>query len=701
MFPMRPVLCGCFIVALSSLALSFGARSPGTVGLDGFWLSEGYGTLLKIDGERVQVFEVTSISCLPIWSGRRRVGDNGVEAVLQRNQSAFRLVVTKAESPDARFIAFPDATSPMRFLRLDRPPETFGKPVPNTPQMTFDIFWTTYLENYPFFALRGVNWAEVRRKYRPRITDRTSPEELFGILQEMIAPLHDAHTFLQAGSLKKDFWGFRAEAQPLDPKDFTRVEDIIATKYLRGPLSTWCQGNVSFGLLGDGVGYLRIRAFGHYARSLDAGRAALEKALDEAFSGAERLKGLVIDVRKHDGGDDAVLELTVAARLTGREYSAYSKKARIDPVDPTRFSKPQGTWVRVSSRPHFHGPVVLLTSIHTISGGETFTMALMGRAPAVRRVGENTQGVFSAVRPRTLPNGWRFGLPNEIFLTKDGVAFDGLGIPPDIRVPVFPREDRDKGRDGALEKGLEVISHLSPPAQGDHVTRKAELEKTAEPVVMPTQQASEADRRARCANNLEQIATAIHKYRSAHNTFPPAYSKSQEGKPLLSWRVHILPFLQEKALYDEFHKDEAWDSPHNKSLISRMPAIFACPRASRVPANDGQTSYLTPRGPATIFPGAEAVKMQAIRDGLSNTVLVVEANDAAAVTWTKPDDWDIEFELKSQSLFGHHTNGTNFAFADGSVLFLEKTITPKVLQALTTRNGAEVVNYEHTDSANR
>ena len=123
--------------------MSSGARSPGTVGLDGFWLSEGYRTLLKIDGERVQVFEVTSISCLPVWSGRRRVGDNGVEAVVQQDQSAIRLVVTQAESPDARFIGFPDATSPMRFHRLDRPPETFGKPVANTPQTNFDILWTT------------------------------------------------------------------------------------------------------------------------------------------------------------------------------------------------------------------------------------------------------------------------------------------------------------------------------------------------------------------------------------------------------------------------------------------------------------------------------------------------------------------------------------------------------------------------------
>jgi hypothetical protein len=457
---MRCPFSGCFIVALSSLLLLFGTRSVCALGLDGFWLSDGYGTLLKIDGETVQVFEVTSISCLPNWSGKRRAGDGGVEAVLQKDNSPVRLVVTEAESPDARFVGFPDSTSQIRFHRLDRPPETFGKPVPDTPQMNFDLFWTTYLENYPFFSVHGVDWAAVRRKYRPRITDRTSPEELFGIFQEMIAPLHDAHTFLLAGSLKKDFWGYRAEAEPLAPKDLKRVEEIIANHYIRGPLRSWCNGKVSYGLLDGGIGYLRITAFGQYAKGFDAGGAALETALDQALAGADRLKALVIDVRKHDGGSDPY-GLAVAARLTDREYLAYSKKARIDPGDPTRFSKPQDTLVRVSGRRHFRGPVVLLTGIHTLSAGESFTMALMGRTPAVRRVGENTQGVFSDVRPRTLPNGWRFGLPNEIYLTKDRVAFDGLGIPPDIRVPVFPRADLDRGRDSALEKALEVMANPS------------------------------------------------------------------------------------------------------------------------------------------------------------------------------------------------------------------------------------------------
>ena len=176
--------------------------------------------------------------------------------------------------------------------------------------------------------------------------------------------------------------------------------------------------------------------------------------------------------------------------------------------------------------------------------------------------------------------------------------------------------------------------------------------------------------------------------------FPSAYSKSPDGKPLLSWRVHILPFLGQKALYDEFHKDEPWDSEHNKTLISRMPAVYTCPSGSRTPAKEGKTTYLTPRGPSTIFPGARAIEIRDITDGTSNTILVVDASDAAAVTWTKPDDWDISVELKVQSLFGHHPKGTNFGFADGSVHFLKETVTPKVLHNLTTRNGGEIIDWD-------
>ena len=113
--------------------------------------------------------------------------------------------------------------------------------------------------------------------------------------------------------------------------------------------------------------------------------------------------------------------------------------------------------IRPSSRPGFRGPVVEMIGPLTISAGETFTQALMGRTPHVARIGENTQGVFSDVLDRRLPNGWTFSLPNEVYRTPEGTTFDVRGIPPDITVPVFADDDVEAGRDPGMAKALEIL----------------------------------------------------------------------------------------------------------------------------------------------------------------------------------------------------------------------------------------------------
>ena len=164
----------------------------------------------------------------------------------------------------------------------------------------------------------------------------------------------------------------------------------------------------------------------------------------------------MIDVRINFGGYDPY-GLAIASRLATREYLAYTKEARADATDRNRWTPGDPSRVVPSSRPGFRGPVVELIGPLTISAGETFTQALMGRTPHVTRIGENTQGVFSDVLGRRLPNGWRFGLPNEVFRTPEGATFDEVGVSPDIAVPVFADEDVAAGRDPAVARALEVI----------------------------------------------------------------------------------------------------------------------------------------------------------------------------------------------------------------------------------------------------
>ena len=164
----------------------------------------------------------------------------------------------------------------------------------------------------------------------------------------------------------------------------------------------------------------------------------------------------MIDVRLNHGGHDQ-LGIEIASRLTDRRYLAYAKAARNNLAGPLHFTAAQETWVVPSKRPTFHGDIVLLIGPDTVSAGETFTMALLGREPHVSRIGLNTQGVFSDVLNRSLPNGWRFRLPNEVYRISDGTTFDGLGVPPEIRAPLFSREDLGDGRDAALEKANDIL----------------------------------------------------------------------------------------------------------------------------------------------------------------------------------------------------------------------------------------------------
>jgi hypothetical protein len=210
-------------------------------------------------------------------------------------------------------------------------------------------------------------------------------------------------------------------------------------------------------------------------------------------------------------------------------------------------------------------------------------------------------------------------------------------------------------------------------------------------------QAAQAANRSSCINNEKQIGLAIYGYIASHDSFPPAFSRDKTGKPLLSWRVLILPYLDQDALYNEFHLDEPWDSPHNKALIVKMPANYRCPSQS-ADLGRRKTRYLAARGKATIFPGTGTVKLRDVTDSPSNTIMVLDAGDSNAVVWTKPDDWEVDPEPNTAGVFSGHgpggRNGSYFVFADGSVRFLRETISSRLLRAFLTRNGGEALSSD-------
>ena len=199
-----------------------------------------------------------------------------------------------------------------------------------------------------------------------------------------------------------------------------------------------------------------------------------------------------------------------------------------------------------------------------------------------------------------------------------------------------------------------------------------------------TQSAREAARRAQCTNNIKQIVLAMHNYHSANNSFPSDIT-DKNGKPLLSWRVAILPYIEQDDLYSKFKLDEPWDSPHNKALLKEMPTTFLCP--SRAKPEPFTTTYRGFVGAGACSRRARTSASPAITDGTSNTIAVVEAKEA--VPWTKPDDLPFDPAGKP-SLYGAGSLilvGSTRRSADGSVRFIKNTVSTIVFKALITRNG--------------
>ena len=209
-------------------------------------------------------------------------------------------------------------------------------------------------------------------------------------------------------------------------------------------------------------------------------------------------------------------------------------------------------------------------------------------------------------------------------------------------------------------------------------------------LLLPAVQAArEAARRAQCVNNLKQIALAMHNYESTNGCFPPAATFDADGKPLLSWRVILLPFLEEQSLYNQFHLDEPWDSPHNLALAASMPHVFTCPSQPPVP---NQTTYAVVVDPHSMFTGkAEGVRIASITDGTSNTLLVTES--ISPVPWTQPEGLTLESSSPLFDMGSKHPGGWNVVMADGSVRFFRSAqVNEQLLKALVTRDGNEVVS---------
>ena len=207
--------------------------------------------------------------------------------------------------------------------------------------------------------------------------------------------------------------------------------------------------------------------------------------------------------------------------------------------------------------------------------------------------------------------------------------------------------------------------------------------------------------RSVCKNNLLQITLALQNYHDAYGSFPPAYIADANGRPMHSWRVLILPFMEQRNLYDLYRFDEPWNGPNNSKLAVHFPYVYRCPKDYDDPQRF-ETSYVAVLGEATAWSDDKPLTARDFADGTGNTLMIVEVHESG-VHWMEPRDLHIsQMPLavnapRGQGISSAHAGrnkppaGANCAFADGHVDYLPNDTPPEALRAALTRAGGEEI----------
>lgn len=382
------------------------------------WRSQGYGYVLVTNPTNVEVYDVAADRCTL---------SNTVPALA---------ALGKIEQRDSDHFVLAGETTRIGFKRITALPAGCARTAARDadPLVNFDALWKVFDENYPAFAERNVDWQEMRRLYRARVEALGPSGDPWPIFVEMLSRLHDPHVHLVAEARR--FQSRRGDATPI------RSRHDALLSYLQGPGSPFAGGvtrlahdRLAFGMASNGVGYLAVMTMGGFSKGPDgwpgnttgaADRAAAREALAAALNRLEAARGLILDLRFNPGGSEEIADL-IAGCFADRRRLAFYRKAR----DGNRYGPSFATYVAPNDCPRFDRPVVVLISERTTSAAEALVMRLRV-LPRVRTLGQATQGAHSDILNKTLPNGWKIGLSNEIYTLADGGVYEGRGIPPAV-----------------------------------------------------------------------------------------------------------------------------------------------------------------------------------------------------------------------------------------------------------------------------
>jgi hypothetical protein len=330
-----------------------------------------------------------------------------------------------------------------------------------------------------------------------------------------------------------------------------------------------------------------------------------------------------------------------------------------------------------------------------IGGLPTVTKAVGGSAPVLVGVTEPTWIVGS------LCGLYELATPvARALLREKGIEFDLPQLPAASAIMPFVRPSVTVIRHepgGIMVESTGTMPFGPFTAGGGMIGLSPASTPVLVAILLPAISAArDAANRSGTMNNVKQITIAMVMAAQEDDgeRFPAQAICDKEGKPLLSWRVAILPYLGHQDLYEEFHLDEPWDSEHNRKLVGRIPTVYVTPGGPAEHQRAGLTTMQVIAGPGTVFAQpAQGMALKDVKDGMSYTLLVVEALPDGAVPWTKPEDVAFDTEEPLAGVGNPQRQKGLFVagFLDGHVQALTPDLDPEVFKAMVTPAGGEVV----------
>lgn len=323
----------------------------------------------------------------------------------------------------------------------------------NDPERNFEVFWQLFNRYYAHFDGRGVDWQQQYKRFRPMVSSQTTDEQLLAIFNDMVAPLKDGHVVISPTGDLPASAKYSRFYQQFSTKELQRQFHQVTLRNLNkagfGAFTPFQSAPYEIGgyCRSKDYGYLQVNGFGGMSLS------QFTKQLDEMIVDFSDVKGLILDIRINGGGSPAFLyalvgRLTQVKRLVGYMRTRISKPYHEYSPWGAQYVPPQGEKQLIK-------PTILLTSGATISAGDHCALYLK-EFPYVRLMGENTNGIFSPMLGKNLPNGWEISLSDGQTVDAKRLNYEGKGVPVDI-LALHHRDDMLRDADPVLAKAIRLL----------------------------------------------------------------------------------------------------------------------------------------------------------------------------------------------------------------------------------------------------